>query len=153
MTKRWTWILAIAVAMTFGGATSGCQLLPKILPIVADIITEIIDAQNKVEAIDGVAQAWFKQYPNDAMQKKWAGAMDKAKAAIDVALKATHGVEDAAEQDVAGAMNNFIQAWQTVRELATSIGFMGANGTMNAGPGAGTQLEEPLAVKRSQGAP
>ncbi len=151
--KRWTWILMVAVAMTLGATTSGCQLLPKVLPIVADIITEVLDAQQKMKALDAAAQAWFEKYPNEAMQKKWTGAMDKANAAIDVALKAAHGVEDAAEQDVAGAMNNWIAAWQTLRELATSIGFMGANGTMNAGPAAGLVLEEPLAVKRSRGEP
>jgi hypothetical protein len=151
--KRWSWILAIAVAMALGISTSGCQVLPKILPVVADVITEIIDAQNKVAALDAVAQSWFEKYPNEAMQKKWDGVMDKVKATIDVALKAAHGVEDAAEADVMGAMQNFVQAWAEARELALSIGFMGANGTMNAGPGAGTVLEEPLAVQRSRGAP
>lgn len=152
--KRWTWILAVAVAMTFGVSTSGCQLLPKILPVVADIITEVLDAKQKMQALDAAAQAWFEAYPhNEAIQKKWAGAMDKANAAIDVALKATHGVEDAAEQDVAGAMDNWIAAWQTLRELAASVGFMGANGVMNAGPASGIVLDEPLAVKRSRGEP
>jgi hypothetical protein len=151
--KKWFQVLAIALTLALGVTTSGCQLLPKVLPIVADIITEVIDAQNKMAAVDEIAQAWFEKYPNPAMEKKWDGAMDKAKAAIDVALKAAHGVEDAAEQDVAGAMANFVQAWQGIQELATSIGFMGANGTINAGPGAGTVLEQPLAVKRAQGTP
>ena len=150
--KKWTWVLMVAVAMTLGVSASGCHVLPKVLPIVADVITEILDAQQKMKALYAAAQAWFEKYPNDSMKKKWDGAMDKANAAIDVALKATHGVEDAAEQDVAGAMNNWIAAWQTLRELATSIGFMGANGTMNAGPATGVVLEEPLAVKRSRGA-
>jgi hypothetical protein len=151
--KKWAGILMVSMAMTFSMATSGCELLPKVLPVIADVITEIIDAQNKMKALDAGAQAWFKQYPNEAMQKKWSGAMDKAQAAIDVALKATHGAEDAAEQDIMGAMNNWVAAWQTLRELATSIGFMGANGTMNAGPSSGVVLDEPLAVKRSRGEP
>ena len=150
--KRWMWTVAVAVAMTFGVSTSGCQYLPAVLPIVADIITEIIDAQKKLDEVDQMAQAWFTQYPNDAMKKKWDGAVDKDRAGIDAALKATHGVEDAAEKDVMGAMNNFVQAWQIVRELATSIGFMGADGTINAGPGAGGKLEEPIAVQRAKGA-
>lgn len=151
--KRWAWMLTVAVAATLGVSTSGCQYLPAVLPVVSDIITEIIDAQKKMEALDAAAQAWFEQYPNDAMKKKWDGAMDKADAAIDVALKATHGVESAAERDVATAMNEWIEAWQTLRELATSIGFMGVNGTMNAGPAAGVVLDEPLALRRVRGAP
>lgn len=148
---RWAAILMVSVVMAFSVASSGCHVLPKVLPIVADVITEILDAQQKMKALDAAAQAWFEKYPNESMQKKWNGAMDKANAAIDVALKTTHGAQDAAEQDVAGAMDNWIAAWQTLRELGTSIGFVGANGTMNAGPATGVVLDEPLAVKRSRG--
>jgi hypothetical protein len=145
--RRREFVAGAAVAL---GAAS-CQYLPKVLPIVADIITEIIDAKDKLDKIDAAAQAWFKQYPNDDMKKKWLGAMDKARAAIDAALKAAHGVESVAEKDLMAAMQKFVQAWQTLSQLATSIGFMGAGGTLNAGPASGHVLEEPLAVKRSRG--
>lgn len=145
--RRRQFITGAAVAV---GAV-GCQYLPAVLPVVADIITEIIDAKDKIEKIDAAAQAWFAQYPNADMQKKWTDAVDKANAAVDVALKAAHGVEDASEKDLQGAMANFVSAWQTLRELATSIGFVGANGTVNAGPATGGVLDDPIAVKRSQG--
>jgi hypothetical protein len=145
--RRRQFITGAAVAV----GVVGCQYLPAVLPVVADIITEIIDAKDKIEKIDAAAQAWFAQYPNADMQKKWSGAVDKANAAIDAALKAAHGVEDASEKDVMGAMQNFVAAWQILRELATSIGFVGANGTINAGPATGGVIEDPIAVKRSGG--
>lgn len=148
--NRWKVIMA-TIIMGLATLTAGCQYLPAILPVVSDIITEIIDAQRKAEQLDEAVQGYFEKYPNKAMEAKWKGAMDKVHASIDVALKAAHGVEDVAEQDVAGAMHNFVLAWQEARELAMSIGVVGAAGVVSAGPMAGVVIGEPLAVQRLQG--
>ena len=121
------------------------------LPIVADILAEILDAQRKVDQVDAAAQEWFKKYPNEKMQADWSVAVERARASLDIAIKAAHGAEEVGKADPAAAFAMFNQAWVKLIDLAHKIGVVSPGGEYGAGPNIGITVEPPLCLSRGSG--
>lgn len=149
MTYRWGWFYRFVMMMTLCLAApvlTGCPQLAKVLPIVQTIITEIMDAERKLERVDGAAQDWFKKYPNEAMQSQWNTAVETAKAGLDVANKTAHGARDVGSVDPVAAFQHFNAAWVKLIELGTKIGIVSPGGEYGAGPNVGIVVEPPLCL-------
>lgn len=148
--KTWiTRLLMTIMLCTIAPLTlTGCPALAKVLPIVTNIITEILDAERKLDAVDAHAQQWFKSYPNEALEAKWKTSVDHARASLDVALKTAHGAEELSQADHQAAFQQFGAAWTKLYELGISIGIIGKEGAISTGPRAAIIIETPLALSR-----
>jgi len=127
---------------------TGCPQLAAVLPIVTDIITEILDAERKIDQADAHAQEWFANYPNEALESKWKTSVDRTRASLDVALKTAHGAENLGQADHAAAFQQFAAAWAQLYELGVEIGIIGKEGALGTGPRAGIAIGTPLALSR-----
>jgi len=148
-TQYWTRML-LALALVIGAPTllCGCpQVMSKVLPVVKDIVVEILDAERKIDLVDDQAKQWFAKYPNAVLEGDWQKAVDKTKASLDIALKTAHGAEELAEGDREAAFHEFGLAWQALMELASQIGMVTRGGTFAAGPMMGVAIEPPLALQ------
>ena len=134
--------------------TPGCEMLgPRIVPVITTLLTEMIDGKNKLEALDGAAQAWFKEYPNEALQYDWKIAVDRVQASIDIALAAAHGVSELSQDNHVAAAARFVSAWLGLATLARQIGILGSGDVLGSGPHRGLALTEPLACQRANATP
>lgn len=123
------------------------QMAAAIAPIVKDVIVEILDAQQKLELLDGAAAEWFRRYPNADMQAKYAWLSSRVRSTLNAALQSTYGARDLAEGEVDEAFASFGKAWQELYELAEEAGIVSSDGTMRAGSVVGVRIEPPLALR------
>jgi hypothetical protein len=152
MVGRWGWfyrfVLTALLCVSAPVLLTGCPQLASLLPIVQTIITEIMDAERKLDQVDGAAQDWFKKYPNEAMQTQWATAVEVARAGLDVANKTAHGANEVGNVDPVAAFQHFNAAWVKLIELGTKIGIVSPGGEFGAGPNVGIVVQPPLCLSR-----
>lgn len=157
--KTFQWVVrrvvsavALCVALGVPAAQTSCTpgLAAAVLPIVKDVIIEIVDAEQKLDLVDGAAAAWFKKYPDARLASEYQNASDRVRASLNVALQMAHGTRDLAEGDIDAAFHQFGLAWMKLWEMAQQIGFVTEGGTLQAGPVVGLSLEPPLALSRTQ---
>lgn len=142
--RRLFLILALALSMP------ACEVIgPALVTTISTLLTELIDASHKVDALDRAAREWFKEYPNEALQADWHSAVDRTRAGIDVGLAAAHGAEELSYADHHSAIEHFVVAWDGLVTLARQIGFLQAGDVLGAGPQRGVALAPPLACSRS----
>ena len=139
-------MFCFVLSMSYG--TTGCAAIAKILPIVTDIIAEILDAQRKVDQVDAAAKAWFAKFPNEKMEGDWSTAVERTRASLDIAIKAAHGAEELGEADPVAAFAMFNDAWAKMIELALNIGIVSPGNEYGAGPNQGIVVEPPLCLSR-----
>lgn len=127
---------------------SACSAMSSVLPVLVDIVTAVQDAQTILDTIDANVTALSKagNIPDDVL-KKYAQTMEKARAGLRIALRATSGAQSLSQQQVDQAFADFRGAYKELVDLLKSVGLVGTDGTMRVSPeGAQMQLPEPLAL-------
>ncbi len=135
---------ALVVVLAASLALTGCA---SVLPVLVDVIAAVTDGVQILDAIETFVRRYFVEHPNDAQEREVAQAIAKARAALNVTLRASQGAKDLDEQKVEVAFQEFRIAYQELLTLVRPLGVHPA-GSLRAVPN-GLEVPDPIALKRS----
>ena len=111
---------ALALLSAFMAAPSGCGApLATVLP---DVIKTVTDASLILDRVESYVDRVFGMVPNPEYEAKVGAALDKARTALSVALRASEGAQAANDGDAAKALDDFRAAYAELMKLAAPLG-------------------------------
>lgn len=131
-----------ALGLAVCGNTMGCAAIASMLPTVLEAVT---DAAQILDAIEKFVAGYFVAHPDPEAQAKANKALAKARGALNVALRATHGVDNLTQEKVDDAFSEFKLAYQELLGIVGPLGVHPQGDRMQATPG-GLAVPTPLAL-------
>jgi hypothetical protein len=131
-------------------ALSGCGIFAKV-PSFSDVAGDVADAMSIIDAIDAVQAIFFMQNPNPEKQKVVEAGIVNCRLAIDSAVRALRGAQDAETGDIIKAYSDFRAAYDDLQRILKWAGIDGGEGVTVAGvksrPGAPLGMPRPLMAR------
>lgn len=133
----------VAIFVTF--LTVGNVGCATVVPALPTVIAAVTDAVMILDGIQNFVDKYFAAKPNPALEEKVGDAMQKTRAALNVALRSAQGAQDLDQAKVDDAFKNFRAAYQELMVILGPLGVASAGNTLMAVPG-GLQVPEPMAL-------
>lgn len=116
-------IFVLGVALVSGVSSMACAPIVAALP---HIIAAVVDAGQIIDTIVAFVDRYFASHPDPAAQKKVDEAVVKVRGALNVLLRVANGVEDASNEKVDAAFEQFKQAYLELLGLVKPYGVIPA---------------------------
>lgn len=97
----------------------GCGAVLSALPIV---ISAVVEAGMVLDSIERFVDHFFVAVPDTDREQKVRDALEKARIALNVALRTTQGVEELSREDVIKAFKAFQEAYEQLLVLVEPMG-------------------------------
>lgn len=112
-------IFIIGAAVVTGVSGMACAPVVSALP---HIIAAVVDAGQIIDTIVTFVGKWFAAHPDPEAQAKVDAAVVKVRGALNVLLRVANGVEDASNEKVDAAFEQFKQAYLELLALVRPYG-------------------------------
>jgi hypothetical protein len=134
------WFVALWAALNFCACATVAAHLPSVIAAVTDGVMVL-------DTIDRFADAYFSSHGADPRtQAKVDGAIERARAALNAALRAAQGAEHLTQEQIDAAFADFRAAYAELLALVAPLGVrQGTGETLRASPG-NLVVPEPLAL-------
>lgn len=120
-----------------------------VLSALPKVVAAVTDAAQILDAIENFSDRFFLAAPDEANERKVRASIDRARLALNAALRATQGAENLSQDALAAAFADFRAAYKDLLALTEPMGVKqaapGAEQLMAATPG-GLTVPEPMAL-------
>lgn len=144
--------LICSAALRFGAAIAiplsvvGCGIVAAAVPVIAQIVSVIADANAVLDTIDVVAQDVFRRTnASEEVRAKYQDVLLKAYTALNAAAKAVSGANELTQEEYDAAFAQFKLAYAELKSLIQSFGIVTPDGLLASSPSA-VVLQDPLAL-------
>lgn len=142
--KLLVWVFAAFMVTGCGGA------IQKVVDALPTVVQYVQDADMILDAIDRAVVPVLAIKGDPELNNQYAGAMDVARRALQVALRSTRGGQALSEEEVDAAFADFRAAYVNLTSLLQQHRLMNSAGTFSAAPGTpNITVPEPLAVSQA----
>lgn len=132
-------LLVLFAALSFA---PGCATISSTLPI---IIAAVTDGVMVLDSIQVFADAFFRNKPNEDLEKKVRDGIARSRSALNAALRLAQGAEKLDQAKIDEAFVEFKRAYADLLVLLTPLGVQQQGTALKAIPG-GLIVPEPLAL-------
>ena len=108
--------LLLCLALALGGV--GCAAA---IPLLVDVIAVVTDGMQVVDQIAEFARRYFASHPDADKQKRVDDGIDKARTALNVALRTSRGAKALNEQQADAALVDFRAAYKDLLRLVSEL--------------------------------
>lgn len=141
---RWVFgVLAVSLAGASTVMVPSCAAVVSSLPLV---IAAVTDGMLVLDSLKPFVDAYFKNRPNEDLEKKVATASARARGALNAALRIAQATDKLNQAKVDEAFADFRVAYSDLLVLLGPLGVQQQGDRLRATPG-GMIVPEPLALK------
>lgn len=138
-------VLSALFAIPLLVATAGCAAVGAALP---HIIAAVVDGVQVLDTIYAFVQQFFAKHPDADTQAKVEAALQKCRAALNVALRTAEGADGVANAQTDAAFEAFKQAYLELIALVRPLGVNTGDRLSAASAGDTLVVPEPLALTK-----